>query len=85
MILKLQKLLTNIKENLLYDQRFFITKFLIFLEKIFSKYQTGFRQGFSLQNCLVAMIEKLEFSLDKGGEYAALLTCLKHLIVYHRI
>ena len=33
---------------------------------IFSKYQFGFRKGFSAQHCLLAMIEKWHNSKDKG-------------------
>ena len=51
----------------------------------FSKYQCGFRQGFSTQQCLLAMIEKWKNCLDKGGVTGALLTdlskafdCLPH-------
>ena len=39
-----------------------------------SKYQCGFRKGFSTQHCLLAMIEKLRKSLDRDS--AALLTDL---------
>ena len=46
--------LSKIFENVLYDQ------ISSFFEKIFSKYQTAFRKGFSPQSCLVAMIEKLK-------------------------
>ena len=54
-------------------------------DKLLSKYQCGFRKGFSTQHCLLAMIEKLRKSLDSGGSSAALLTdlskafdCLPH-------
>ena len=36
-------------------------------DKLLSKYQCGFRKGFSTQHCLLAMIEKLRKSLDSGG------------------
>ena len=56
-----------------------------YFEKHFSKYQTGFRNGFNPETCLEVMIEKLWKSPDEGGEYAALLTdlfkafdCLSH-------
>ena len=56
-----------------------------YFEDHFSKYQCGFRKGFSLANCLLPMIEKLRESLDQGGAYGALLTdlskafdCLPH-------
>ena len=47
-----------------------------YLNKIFSKYQCGFRKGFSAQHCLIAMIEKWRQSLDSGGQAAAVLTDL---------
>ena len=56
-----------------------------YFEDHFSKYQCGFRKGFSVANCLLSMIEKWRESLDKGGAYGALLTdlskdfdCLPH-------
>ena len=47
-----------------------------YFDKILSKYQCGFRKGFSTQHCLLAMIEKLRKSLDSRGASAALLTDL---------
>ena len=47
-----------------------------YLNKIVSKYQCGFRKGFSTQYCLVAMIEKWRQSLDSGGQAPAFLTDL---------
>ena len=71
--------LSKVFENILYKQ---ISEFF---NKIFSKYQTGFRKGFNAQTCLVAMLEKFRKYLDDRGEYAALLTdlskafdCLPH-------
>ena len=56
-----------------------------YFENILSKYQCGFRKGFSSQHCLLVMIEKWRKSLDKGGSFGALLTdlskafdCLPH-------
>ena len=56
-----------------------------YFEYLFSKYQCGFRKGFSVANCLLPMIEKWRESLDQGGAYGALLTdlskafdCLSH-------
>ena len=78
--------LSKIFENVLYDQ------ISSFFENIFSKYQTGFRKGFSPQSCLVAKIEKFKKSLDQGGEYAALLTdlskvfdCLPHDLIIAKL
>ena len=47
-----------------------------YLNKIFSKYQCGFRKGFSVQHCLIATVEKWCQSLDSGGQAAPVLTDL---------
>ena len=66
-------------------------------DKLLSKYQCGFRKGFSTQHCLLGMIEKLRKSLDcegGGGEgaSAALLTdlsqafdCLPHVLLIAKL
>ena len=46
------------------------------ISKLLSKYQYGFREEFSTQHCLIAMIEKLRKILDSRGTSAALLTDL---------
>ena len=47
-----------------------------YFHNILSKYQFGFRQGYSSQQCLLVLIEKWKKSLDKGIKYGALLTDL---------
>ena len=47
-----------------------------YFNKILSKQQCGFRQGFSTQHCLLAMTEKWRKYLDKDGVNGALLTDL---------
>ena len=56
-----------------------------FFDYIFSKYQYGFRKGFSTQQCLLALLEKWKRSIDRGKVFGALLTdlskafdCLDH-------
>ena len=56
-----------------------------YFDPILSKYQFGFRKGYSAQQCLLIMIEKWRASLDQNGTCAALLTdlskafdCLPH-------
>ena len=44
-----------------------------FFDDIFSKYQYGFRKGFSTQQCLLALLEKLMRSIDRGKVFGALL------------
>ena len=56
-----------------------------FFDDIFSRYQYGFRKGFSTQQCLLALLEKWKRSIDRGKVFGALLTdlskafdCLNH-------
>ena len=56
-----------------------------FFEEKLSRYQCGFRKGFSAQQCLIVMIENWRKSRDKGNSFGALLTdlskafdCLPH-------
>ena len=63
-----------------------------YLNKIFSKYQYGFRKGFSAQHCLTAMIEKWRKSLASGGQAAAVLTdlskafdCIDHELIIAKL
>ena len=44
--------------------------------KVLSKYQFGFRNSFSIQHCLLAMLEKWKRSLDNGKDFAILLADL---------
>ena len=51
----------------------------------FSKYQCGFRKGFSVQHCLVSVLEKWKSATDNKMSFGALLTglskafdCLSH-------
>ena len=54
-----------------------------FMDNFFSKFQCGFRKGYSAQQCLLALIEKWKSALDKGKSFGALLTDLsKALIVF---
>ena len=47
-----------------------------YLNKILSKWQYGFRQGYSAQHCLLVTVEKWRKWLDNGGVSRALLTDL---------
>ena len=62
--------LSKIYERLIYNQ---LSKFF---ENILSKFQCGFRKGFSAQDCLLVMIEKWKRVLGNGGICGALLTDL---------
>ena len=47
-----------------------------FDKNIFSKYQCGFRKGFSTQHALLVMLEKLKITRDRKGFCADVLTDL---------
>ena len=47
-----------------------------YFDKLFLKFQCGFRKGFHAQHCLITMIEKWRRSVDGGGQAGALLTDL---------
>ena len=47
-----------------------------YLNKILSKWQCGFRRGYSAQHCLLVMVEKWRQCLENGGVSGALLTDL---------
>ena len=47
-----------------------------YFEDILSKYQCGFRKGYSAQHCLSVMIERWKQMVDCGGVFGALLTDL---------
>ena len=47
-----------------------------FMFEFLSKYQCGFRKGYSTKHCLLAMLEKWKSAVDKGKSFGALLTDL---------
>ena len=56
-----------------------------YFDEIFSKYQYGFRNGYSTQQCILALLEKCKTAVDKGKVFGVLLTdllkafdCLNH-------
>ena len=62
--------LSKIYERLIYNQT------CPYFDKLFSKFQCGFRKGFNAQHCLITMIEKWRRSVDGGGQAGAPLTDL---------
>ena len=63
-----------------------------FMDPLLSKYQCGFRRGFSVQNCLLAMLEKWKSSVDKGKVFCVLLAdlseafdCLSHELIIAKL
>ena len=53
-----------------------------YFETRFSKFQCGYRKGYSAQHCLQAMIKKWKTALDNEGVFAALLTDLSKAFDY---
>ena len=63
-----------------------------YFDQIFSKYQYGFRKGYSTQQCLLAKLEKWKSGKDKGKVFGALLTdlpkafdCLDHELLIAKL
>ena len=78
--------ISKIYERCIYDQ---IEKYF---DDILSKYQCGFRKGYSAQHCLMSLIEKWKESVDSGGAFGALLTdlseafdCLPHELLIAKL
>ena len=62
------------------------------IDQILSKYQCGFRKGYNVRHCLIALIKKWKQSVDKGGAFGALLTdlsktfdCLSHELLIAKL
>ena len=78
--------MSKVYERCLYDQT------SEFFDNIFSKYQCGFRKGYSAQHCLLVMIEKWKKVVDSGGAFGALLTdlskafdCIPHDLIIAKL
>ena len=69
--------LSKVYERLMYNQ------ISPYFDSVFSKFQCGFRKGFSVQHCLLTTVEKWCKALDEGGEKGAVLTGLS--IAFDRI
>ena len=78
--------LSKVFEKCIYNQ------LSIFFEKVLSKYQCGFRKGFSAQHCLLKLLEQWKESIDQGLVFGALLTdlskafdCLSHELLIAKL
>ena len=63
-----------------------------FMLEFLSKYQCGFRKGYSTQYCLLTMLEKWKSAGNKGTSFGALLTdlpkafdCLSHELLFAKL
>ena len=77
---------SKIYERRLYDQ------IRTYFEHIFSRYQCGFRKGYSTQQCLLAIIEKWKKFVDNRVVFGALLTdlskafdCIPHDLIIAKL
>ena len=77
---------SKIYERCMYDQM------QVYFESILSKYQCGFRKGYSAQHCLISLIEKWKQAVDNGGAFGALMTdlskafdCLSHELLLAKL
>ena len=59
--------LSKLYERLMYNQIY------PYFQAIFSKFQSGFREGFNSQHCLLAIVEKCRKTINEGGETGAVL------------
>ena len=50
-----------------------------FFDKFLSKQQGGFQKGYSIQQCLLALLEKWKRAVDSGQMFGALLAELSRL------
>ena len=62
------------------------------MESFLSKYQCGFRKGYSIQHCLLFMLEKWKPAVDYGKVFGILLTnlsktldCLSHKLLLAKL
>ena len=55
-------------------EKYMLEQMSQFSANIFSKYQCGFRKGFSTQQCLLAMLVKWKRFVDNSKMFGALLT-----------
>ena len=67
-------ILSNVSK--IYERFLFSQLYDYFDKNIFSKYQCGFRKGFSTQHALLVMIEKMKIDRDDKQFCAAILTDL---------
>ena len=63
-----------------------------FFVNFLSKQQCGFRKGYSIQQCILALLEKWKRAVDSGQMFGALLTvlskpfdCLDHKLLFAKL
>ena len=63
-------------------ERFFFKQISEYFEQFLSKYQCGFRKGFSTQHSLLSMLQKWKSAVDNKKVFGALLTDLSKAFDY---
>ena len=83
-------ILSNISK--VYERIMFKQMSEFFESSFFSKYQCGFRKGFSSAHCLLSMLEKWKSATDNKKSFGALLTdfskaldCLSHELLIAKL
>ena len=73
-------------------ERIMFKQIVEFMDPYFSKFQCGFRKGYSTQQCLIAFIEKWKSAIDQGKSFGAVLTdlskafdCLPHELLIAKL
>ena len=76
----------------MYERIMFKQMSEFFESSFFSKYQCGFRKGFSAQHCVVSMLEKWKSATDNKTSFGTLLTelskafdCLSHELLIAKL
>ena len=57
-------------------EKFMFKQMSEYFESFLSKYQCGFRKGFSAHHCLLSMLEEWKYAIDNRKTFGALLTDL---------
>ena len=73
-------------------QRITLWQISNYMESFLSKYQCGFRKGYSTQHCLLFMLKKWKRTVDNGKVFGILLTdlskafdCLSHELLLAKL
>ena len=72
-------ILSNVSEIF---ERIMFRQISNYMDSFFSKYQCGFRNGYSTQQCLLSMLEKWKRAVDNGKAFGLLLTDLSKAFDY---